>query len=195
MTTAATSQPPLAGGQDLPADSGGLGNVTEDGGVRKRVLQQGTGDCPLLHSKCLGWQVSPGVDPSGSPGSHLVLNQRMACSAICGTTGCHGRGIPRDGSGEQGPKPLPTHCWQRYLTYNFTKVLCSILLQSLIKGLKRAFLVHLVLFLMRKSDLICFLFCRVCCKGCWPQQSSPDNAARREMPHRGGTSIWLWGKR
>ena len=41
MTTAATSQPPLAGGQDLPADSGGLGNVTEDGGVRKACLATG----------------------------------------------------------------------------------------------------------------------------------------------------------
>ncbi|KAK9836886.1 hypothetical protein WJX74_010450 [Apatococcus lobatus] len=39
---------------DRPTDQpSAFENVTEDGGVRKKVLTSGFGDCPLLHSKCL----------------------------------------------------------------------------------------------------------------------------------------------
>ena len=29
-------------------------NVTEDGGVKRLVVREGTGDVPPLHSRCLG---------------------------------------------------------------------------------------------------------------------------------------------
>ena len=40
-------------GLDLPTVHS-FENVTEDGGVCKRILTEGTGSPPALHSKCLG---------------------------------------------------------------------------------------------------------------------------------------------
>ncbi len=56
--------------------------VTEDGGVMKRVISEGTGDKPPRHARCLGGSPAPGPSPAWGPGSYGT--EQCTCARTVG---------------------------------------------------------------------------------------------------------------